>query len=156
MILQILGGIVRTVLSAYGGNLVAEGWLTQEQLTSGTGAVLVLLAIAWSVWQKSRTRTTPGGEFNPRAEVRKAQRPDHRTRRGAIEVRFLFVVATVVALLFFFFGCASRPESYDARTGTYRPMSAEEAKARGYSFLQRNAHLPWFAPFAFFETLDQI
>jgi hypothetical protein len=75
MILQIVGGIVRTVLAAYGGKLVESGLITSDQLSQGIGAVVVLLTLLWSVWQKRRAATTPGGAFNPNAEVRKAKRP---------------------------------------------------------------------------------
>lgn len=74
MILQIIGGIVRAVLAAYGGKLVESGLITADQLSQGIGAVIVLLTILWSVWQKRRAATTPGGPYNPHAEVRKAKR----------------------------------------------------------------------------------
>ncbi len=75
MILQIIGGIVRTILAAYGGTLVESGLITSDQLSQGIGAVVVLIAIFWSGWQKRRAATTPGGAYNPNAEVRKAKRP---------------------------------------------------------------------------------
>lgn len=74
MIGQIVGGIIRHVLTVLGGGLVTQGLLESEQLTAGVGAILTLLGIAWSVWQKSKKRTVPGGEFNSRAEVRKPAR----------------------------------------------------------------------------------
>jgi uncharacterized membrane protein YdjX (TVP38/TMEM64 family) len=75
MIIQIVGGIVRTVLAAYGGKLVESGLITADQLSQGIGAIIVVLTLLWSIWQKRRAATTPGGAFNPNAEVRKAKRP---------------------------------------------------------------------------------
>lgn len=72
MIPQIVGGILRHVLTVFGGSLVTKGFLDNEQLASGIGAILTILGLAWSIWQKSRTRTEPGGEFNDKAEVRRA------------------------------------------------------------------------------------
>ena len=71
MIIQIIGGIVRTILAAVFGGMAAKGLMTDDEMQQIIGAVLTLIVLGWSVWQKSRRATAPGAEFNPRAEVRK-------------------------------------------------------------------------------------
>lgn len=73
MIGQIVGAVVRAVLQALGGGMVAQGLLDSDDLAKAIGAIICLGTVGWSVWQKHRSRTVPGGEFNPRAEVRRAK-----------------------------------------------------------------------------------
>lgn len=49
-------GIVRTILAAGGGYIVAKGWLDDATLTAILGALGVLFTAGWSVWAK-RTAT---------------------------------------------------------------------------------------------------
>lgn len=72
MIGKLLRGVAQAVLVTLGGGLTAQGLLTEDQLQQGIGAVLTLVALGWVAWQNKRKRTVPGGEFNPRAEVRAA------------------------------------------------------------------------------------
>lgn len=72
MIWQIVGSVVRAVLQAVGGTYVGQGLLTQDDLAKGIGAVLFLVGLGWSIWQKARKRTVPG-QWNPHAEVRRAE-----------------------------------------------------------------------------------
>ena len=105
MILQIVGGIIRAVLAAYGGRLVEQGLLTDQQLTQGVGAVIVLVTIAWSIWQKSRAHTVPGGAFNPDAMVKKATSantggtPVPPCNDGSASVDALLLIAMVFLVL---------------------------------------------------------
>jgi hypothetical protein len=73
MIIKILLGIVRHILTVTGGSFVADGWLSDNDLNSLIGAVLTIIGVGWSIWQNSKTRTSDGGEFNPRAKAEKAQ-----------------------------------------------------------------------------------
>ncbi len=96
MILQIIGGIIRAVLAAYGGKLVESGYMSGDDLNQIIGAVLVLVTIGWSVWQKHRSSTVPGGPFNAAAEVRRAK---STPESGSSEIRallFLVVLFTLV------------------------------------------------------------
>lgn len=47
-------GIVRTVLAAGGGYVVAKGWLDAAALESIIGALGVLFVTGWSVWSKRK------------------------------------------------------------------------------------------------------
>ena len=94
MIPQIIGGILRAVMAAYGGRLVEQGMLTDQQLTQGVGAVIVLVTIAWSIWQKGRAHTVPGGAFNPDAPVKKAT-PVPPCQDGFISWSLLFSLAGI-------------------------------------------------------------
>jgi hypothetical protein len=49
-------GIIRHVLTALGGSLVAQGIITQGQLTDAVGALCVLGGVAWSLWNKYQHR----------------------------------------------------------------------------------------------------
>lgn len=52
---QIIGVLVRTTLAGAGGYLIAHGWATQDQFNEFiAGLIPVIVAIAWSVWQKYR------------------------------------------------------------------------------------------------------
>lgn len=84
MIGEIVFGIIRHVLTIVGGSAVAQGYLDNDELTKGIGALITLIAIGWSVWSKAKKRTVPGGEFNPKAEVRKAE-PVGIVSRGEAE-----------------------------------------------------------------------
>lgn len=112
MIQAMLGGIIRAILAAIGGNLAGQGWISDDQVQQASGAILTLFAIGWSVWQKSRTRTEPGGPYNPRAEVR---RPLPKNRGIA---RPSSLVAACMCCLVMGLGvaaiqsCATRPEPF--------------------------------------------
>lgn len=100
MIGAVIGAVVRAVLQTLGGGLVAKGYLSGDELAQGIGALIFLVSLGWSVWQKSRTRTEPGGEFNPRAEVRRAK-PVRRGGRGFVlpHVAEILCVAAVMGFL---------------------------------------------------------
>lgn len=82
---------------------------------------------------------------------------------GVLAARGFFFLVAVLAFAALT-GCASRPlrdevaynKAGDIISWERIPMTNAEAKAAGYSFLQRNAYLPWFYPFALLETLNQI
>lgn len=54
MLQAIIGSMIRTVLAGYGGTLIQEGYITSDDLNAGTGAVIVIVTLAWSIWQKKR------------------------------------------------------------------------------------------------------
>jgi hypothetical protein len=45
-------GIVRTILAAGGGYIVAKGWIDNATMTSIIGAIGTLFIAGWSVWSK--------------------------------------------------------------------------------------------------------
>lgn len=47
-------GIVRHVLTAAGGTLAGNGVLTDADANVAAGAIITLLGIAWSVWDKKK------------------------------------------------------------------------------------------------------
>lgn len=97
MILQIVGGIIRAVLAAYGGKMVESGYMSGDDLNQIIGAVLVLVTIGWSTWQKHRSCTVPGGPFNAAAEVRRAAKSTSESGRAEIHaLLFLAVMFTLV------------------------------------------------------------
>ena len=44
--------LVRSLLVSVGGSLVAKGVITSDQLSNVVGAIMVILPVIWSVWQK--------------------------------------------------------------------------------------------------------
>jgi hypothetical protein len=48
--------IIRHLLTSAGGALVANGMLTATQLQDGVGAVIVLIGIGWSLFNKLQHR----------------------------------------------------------------------------------------------------
>lgn len=49
-------GIIRHLLTAGGGVLVADGYVSASQLQDGVGALLVLIGIGWSLFNKASQR----------------------------------------------------------------------------------------------------
>ena len=49
-----LWGIVRHILTTVGGALVTSGYVSEAQLETLVGAVVILAGVAWSVIQKKR------------------------------------------------------------------------------------------------------
>lgn len=47
-----IGSIVRTLVASAGGSFVANGLITQDQLTTLSGAAVVVVVLAWSLIQK--------------------------------------------------------------------------------------------------------
>lgn len=45
-------GILRHVLTAAGGYLIARGILDETMAAEATGAILTLAGLAWSIWAK--------------------------------------------------------------------------------------------------------
>lgn len=54
MELQVITGIIRVLLSAYGGILVQEGYLTDDQLQALIGGILVAIPLVWSALRNSK------------------------------------------------------------------------------------------------------
>lgn len=50
----VITGIVRHLLTALGGGLVADGALDNEQLNIGIGAVVTLVGLGWSIWSNKK------------------------------------------------------------------------------------------------------
>ena len=47
-------GIIRHALTTFGGALVTNGTMTADQLNIGAGAIVAILGIAWSIYDKSK------------------------------------------------------------------------------------------------------
>jgi len=45
-------GILRHILTSAGGCLVADGVVSQSQLNEGVGAIVILIGIGWSIYNK--------------------------------------------------------------------------------------------------------
>ncbi len=54
MLLAIAGAVIRTVLAGYGGSLVQEGYITADDVNAASGAVIIIVTLGWSIWQKKR------------------------------------------------------------------------------------------------------
>ena len=51
---QAIMGIIRHVLTAFGGGLVANGTITDGDFQAGLGAILTIAGIVWSVISKKQ------------------------------------------------------------------------------------------------------
>ena len=49
-------GIIRHVLTTAGGAVAAQGHLTTDDVTISVGAILALLGVVWSVWEKRKAK----------------------------------------------------------------------------------------------------
>jgi hypothetical protein len=54
---DVIAGIIRHVLTAAGGALVAGGYLTSDEWATIAGALAVLVGVVWSVIAKRITNT---------------------------------------------------------------------------------------------------
>lgn len=54
--MEFIGGLVRTGVAAAAGGLVANGVVTAEQVNVISGAVIIILTAAWSLWQKKNAK----------------------------------------------------------------------------------------------------
>ena len=50
-----IAGIVRAIVAALGGSLVAKGVVDSETVLAVSGAVATLAVAAWSVWSKRKS-----------------------------------------------------------------------------------------------------
>lgn len=51
---EVIGGIVRHVLTGVGGFFVASGLIDAGTMEITVGATVTLVGVAWSVWTKAR------------------------------------------------------------------------------------------------------
>jgi len=54
--------LIRHVLSAAGGFLVAKGLVSADQLPEVVGAVITLVAAAWGIMSKKKAATPPAAQ----------------------------------------------------------------------------------------------
>lgn len=47
-----IAGIIRHVLTAVGGYLVAKGWVDESTLPEVIGAIITIGGVVWSIFQK--------------------------------------------------------------------------------------------------------
>ena len=52
MNIEVIGSIVRSILTTAGAGLVTAGYLDAGQLNTIAGGVIVAGTLAWSIWQK--------------------------------------------------------------------------------------------------------
>lgn len=45
-------GVVRHILTTAGGYLSANGIIGADEVNTGVGAIITLVGIAWSIWDK--------------------------------------------------------------------------------------------------------
>lgn len=58
-------GLLRHVLTGAGGALITDGVLSQSQLQDGVGALITIIGILLSVYQKFENRTVPAKAPTP-------------------------------------------------------------------------------------------
>jgi hypothetical protein len=56
MTVELFMGLVRHLLTFGGGFMVAQGYATQDEVTTGVSAAAALFGVAWSVVMKWRAR----------------------------------------------------------------------------------------------------
>lgn len=54
--MEFIGGLIRTGLAAAAGGLVTDGVVTAEQVNIVSGAILIVVTAAWSLWQKKQAK----------------------------------------------------------------------------------------------------
>lgn len=59
LLANIVTGFIRHSLTTLGGGLVASGYISSDQDSQAIGAILTVLGIAWSAWQKYKAQPAP-------------------------------------------------------------------------------------------------
>lgn len=52
---DIIFGIVRHLLTVFGGILVSKGYTDETTVTSVVGAVMTIVGFVWSIWNKKKS-----------------------------------------------------------------------------------------------------
>lgn len=53
---SVIGGLIRHLLTAAGGGLLAQGAMTSGDIEIVTGAIIALGGVAWSVFSKRKSK----------------------------------------------------------------------------------------------------
>lgn len=56
MVKLLVGGWLRHTFTTLGGAGMAAGYFTQDDVTAGIGALMTLFGIAWSAYQKYKSK----------------------------------------------------------------------------------------------------
>jgi hypothetical protein len=51
-----IGGIVRHLITTFGGVLIAKGYVDEGTLQAAAGAIAVLVGIGWSIFAKKKLK----------------------------------------------------------------------------------------------------
>jgi hypothetical protein len=51
---EIIGGIIRALLAAFGGTLIASGLVTEADITAISGGIITFVTVAWSIYSKKK------------------------------------------------------------------------------------------------------
>lgn len=51
---EIIGGIIRALLAAFGGSLIANGLVTEADITAISGGIVTFVTIGWSIYNKKK------------------------------------------------------------------------------------------------------
>lgn len=51
---EIIGGIIRALLAAFGGTLIANGLVTEADITAISGGIVTFVTIGWSIYSKKK------------------------------------------------------------------------------------------------------
>jgi hypothetical protein len=49
-------GVLRHVLTTAGGAVAAQGHISEDEVSTAVGALLALVGVVWSVWQKRKAK----------------------------------------------------------------------------------------------------
>lgn len=60
-----IAGLIRHALTTLGGVLVTNGWLSDGELQASIGAVVTVVGVVWSIYEKRTTKVV----VVPEAEV---------------------------------------------------------------------------------------
>lgn len=63
---ELIGGLIRHILTIGGGALVTNGALDATQAETLVGAAMAIFGVAWSVWAKRKA--APAAAETPKAE----------------------------------------------------------------------------------------
>lgn len=112
--------LIRHALTAGGGGLVANGTATNDEWQQLVGAIITIIGIVWSIWQRQQAKAatlTPNPALSPT--------PPPRPTNPITKIAPLLLCSVLLAPSFFT-GCAS-PETTAFRTVAAVGVSANTA-----------------------------
>lgn len=59
---KVVLGIIRHAVTAWGGTLVAKGLASSDQINQIVGAIMVIVPIAFSIYDKMQTQAQKGAQ----------------------------------------------------------------------------------------------
>jgi hypothetical protein len=118
-----LAGAIRHVLTAAGGALAADGYVTTDQVNLYVGIIMAVLGVAWSVWQKYKSKAATAAAVTDAV----------KNSSGTVSIRGALGLAAV-GLAILLVGCTAAPVGTTQNTA-YSPREQAQSLQDSYAIV---------------------